>query len=67
MNEMVKFWLIYLYEKEIEEGKENLRNHKLWLLGAKDKEEELMETENIANIHEYIRTLTELKEDLERQ
>ena len=67
MNEMVKFWLIYLYEREIEEAKENLKNHKLWLLGAKNREEEIMETENIANIHEYIRTLTELKENLEKQ
>lgn len=67
MNEMVKLWLISLYEGEIVETKANLNNHKYWLLGAKDEEEIQMETENIANLHEYIEVLTRLKEGLEVQ
>lgn len=64
MDEMIKFWLIDLYQKEIEETNENIRNHKLWLLGAKDEEEEQMEKENIARLYEYIEVLEELKGEL---
>ena len=64
MNEMVKNWLIELYEREIEEAQATISNENLWMIGSKTKEEEQMHVDNMANLNEYIATLKTLLNDI---
>ena len=64
MNEMVKNWLIELYENEIEETQATISNENLWMLGSATKEEEQMHIDNMANLNEYIATLKTLLNDI---
>ena len=64
MNEIVKNWLIELYEREIEEIKGTISNENLWMIGSKTKEEEQMHVDNMANLNEYITTLKTLLNDI---
>ena len=64
MNEIVKNWLIELYEREIEEIKGTISNENLWMIGSKTKEEEQMHVDNMANLNEYIATLKTLLNDI---
>ena len=40
MNEMVKNWLIELYEREIKEALGSISNERIWLMGSDVWEEE---------------------------
>lgn len=64
MNEMVKNWLIKLYEREIEEALGSVSNERIWLMGADMWEEEKMHLDNMANLNEYITTLKILLNDI---
>ena len=64
MNEMVKNWLIGLYENEIEETQATISNENLWMIGSETKEEEQMHVDNMANLNEYIATLKTLLNDI---
>ena len=64
MNEIVKNWLIDLYENEIEETQATISNENLWMIGSKTKEEEQMHVDNMANLNEYIATLKTLLNDI---
>ena len=64
MNEMVKNWLIKLYEREIEEALGSVSNERIWLMGTNVLEEEKMHLDNIANLNEYITTLKILLNDI---
>ena len=64
MNEMVKNWLIELYEREIEEALGSIPNERIQLMGADVLEEEKMHLDNMANLNEYITTLKTLLNDI---
>ena len=65
MNEMIKFWLTDLYEREIEEIKGTISNNRLCILGAADEEEERMFIQNEVDMREYLEILEELKKKVE--
>ena len=64
MNEMVKNWLIELYEREIKEALDSISNERIWLMGTDVREEEKMHLDNMANLNEYITTLKTLLNDI---
>ena len=64
MNEMVKNWLIELYEREIEEALCSVSNERIWLMGSDVWEEGKMHLDNMANLNEYITTLKTLLNDI---
>ena len=64
MNEMVKNWLIKLYEREIEEALGSVSNERIWLMGTDVWEEEKMHLDNMTNLNEYITTLKILLNDI---
>lgn len=63
MNEMVKNWLIKLYEREIKEALGSISNERIWLMGSDVCEEGKMHLDNMANLNEYIATLKILLND----
>ena len=65
MNERIKFWLIDMYEENIEDAKGTIRNEEMWAKGSSSKEEEQMHLDNIAVLQDYITVLEELKENVE--
>ena len=65
MNEMVKNWLIELYEREIEETQATISNNKLCIYNAANAEEERMFIQNEMDMREYIDVLKELKNNIE--
>ena len=67
MNEMVKNWLIELYEREIEEALGSISNERIWLMGTNVLEEEKMHLDNMANLNEYITTLKTLLNDIKEE
>lgn len=67
MNEMVKNWLIELYEREIDDTQGTISNEKLWMLGSETKEQEQMHLDNMANLNEYITTLKTLLNDIKEE
>lgn len=64
MNEMIKFWLTDLYEREIKEIKGTISNNRLWILGAANEEEERMFIQNEMDMIEYLEVLEELKKEV---
>ena len=64
MNEMVKNWLIELYEREIKEALGSISNERIWRMGTDVREEEKMHLDNMANLNEYIATLKTLLNDI---
>ena len=67
MNEMVKNWLIELYEREIEDALCSISNERIWLMGTDVLEEEKMHLDNMANLNEYITTLKTLLNDIKEE
>ena len=67
MNEMVKNWLIKLYEREIEEALGSISNERIWLMGTDVLEDEKMHLDNMANLNEYITTLKTLLNDIKEE
>lgn len=67
MNEMIKFWLTDLYEREIEEIKGTISNNRLCILGAADEEEERMFIQNEMDMREYLEVLEELKKKVKEK
>ena len=67
MNEIVKNWLIELYEREIEEALGSISNKRNWLMGTDVLEEEKMHLDNMANLNEYITTLKTLLNDIKEE
>ena len=65
MNEMIKFWLVDMYNENIEDAKGTIRNEEMWAKGSSSKEEEQMHLDNIAVLQDYITVLEELKENVE--
>lgn len=66
MNEMIKYWLINLYESEIEEVEGTISNNKLLIYGAKNADEEHMFIQNEMDMREYIDVLKELKNNIDK-
>lgn len=64
MNEMVKNWLIELYEREIKEALGSISNERTWLMGSDVWDEEKMHLDNMTNLNEYITTLKILLNDI---
>lgn len=67
MNEMIKYWLMELYEREIDDTQGTISNEKLWMLGSETKEQEQMHLDNMANLNEYITTLKTLLNDIKEE
>lgn len=67
MNEMVKFWLTDLYEREIDDIKGTILNNHLCILGAANEEEERMFIQNEMNMREYLEVLEELKKKIKEK
>ena len=67
MNEIVKNWLIELYEREIEEALGSISNERILLMGTDVLEEEKMHLDNMANLNEYITTLKTLLNDIKEE
>ena len=67
MSEMVKNWLIELYENEIQEALGSTSNERIWLMGTDVLEEEKMHLDNMANLNEYITTLKTLLNDIKEE
>ena len=65
MNEMIKFWLVDMYNENIEDAKCTIRNEEMWAKGSSSKESEQMHLDNIAVLLDYITVLEELKENVE--
>ena len=65
MNEMIKEWLIQLYEREIVEVEGTISNNKLCIYSAANAEEERMFIQNEMDMREYIDVLKELKNNIE--
>lgn len=65
MNEMIKFWLTDMYEREIEEIKGTISNNHLCILSAVNEEEEHMFIQNEMNMREYLEVLEELQKKVE--
>ena len=65
MNEMIKFWLTDMYEREIEDINGTILNNRLCILGAADEEEERMFIQNETDMRAYIEVLEELKKNVE--
>ena len=65
MNEMIKFWLIDLYNGAIEETKGTIANNRLCILGASNAEEERMFIQNETDMKAYIEVLKKLKTNVE--
>lgn len=64
MNEMIKFWLVDMYDENIEDAKGTIRNEEMWAKGSPSKESEQMHLDNIADLQDYITVLEELKENV---
>ena len=64
MNEIVKNWLIELYEREIKDTLGSISNERIWLIGSDVWEEKKMHLDNMANLNEYITTLKILLNDI---
>lgn len=67
MNEMIKFWLTDLYEREIEEINGTISNNRLCILGAANEEEERMFIQNEMDMREYLEVLEELKKKIKEK
>lgn len=67
MNEMIRFWLTDLYEREIKEIKGTISNNRLCILGAANEEEERMFIQNEVDMREYLDVLEELKKKVEEE
>ena len=67
MNEMIKFWLTDLYEKEIDDIKVTISNNHLCILGAVNEEEERMFIQNEMDMREQLEVLEELKKKIKEK
>lgn len=67
MNEMIRFWLTDLYEREIKEIKGTISNNRLCILGAANEEDERMFIQNEMDMREYLEVLEELKKKVEEE
>lgn len=67
MNEMIKFWLTELYEREIEDTKGTISNNHLCILGAANEEEERIFIQNEVDMKKYLEVLEELKKKVEEE
>lgn len=68
MNEIIKTWLINIYEEAISEARMSIRNEHIWELGYDDSEDDYNpHTANIINLQEYIKILTEKIAELETE
>ena len=64
MNEIVKNWLIKLYEREIRVALGALSIERTWLIGTDVWKEDKTYLDNMANLNEYITTLKILLNDI---
>ena len=67
MNEMIKFWLTDLYEREIDDIKGTISNNHLCILGAANEEEERMFIQNEMDMREDLEVLEELKKKVKEK
>lgn len=67
MSEIVKNWLIKLYEREIRVALGALSIERTWLIGTDVWEEEKMHLDNMENLNEYIATLRTLLNNIKEE
>lgn len=64
MREVVKIWLTELFQREIQNAEDTIKNEHLWELGYDGGEPVNPHTENIEAQKEYIEYLKEKMEEL---
>lgn len=64
MSEIVKNWLIKLYEREIRVALNALSTERTWLMGTDVWEKNKMQLDNMINLNEYITILKILLNDI---
>lgn len=67
MNEMIKHWLMELYEREIDDTQGAISNESIWMLGSETKEQEQMHIDNMATLNEYVATLKTLLHEIKEE
>lgn len=67
MNEMIKYWLTNMYEREIEEITGTILNNRLCILSAANEEEKHMFIQNEMDMREYLEVLEELKKKVKEE
>ena len=63
MDNLVKKWIVLLYNEAIEETTNARLNEKYWLKGCSSTAEQNTHEENIKRHEEYIEALEELRDD----
>ena len=67
MNEMVRIWVEKLFDQQISEIKDSIRNERLWMHGANSEEEVRSSIDNLANLNEFLIVLKKLKKFVEEE
>ena len=65
MNEMHKFWLLQLFDEEIQEELGTIKNEELWNLGYEGEPSENPHPGNIKLRQEYVDILKKLRQKVE--
>ena len=66
MSDLIKEWLLEMFDSEIEEVNGTISNNRLWLVGCASTEEAIMYEENIVNLVEYRDVLKKLREQTKK-
>lgn len=64
MDEMIKSWLVEMYDREIESAEGSIEQERCWANGAPDYATTAMHMDNMERFEEYIRTLESLKDEV---
>ena len=53
MSETIKIWLLDLFNYELEETDDNIKNNTIWKRGSNSPDEALLFEENLSSLTEY--------------
>jgi hypothetical protein len=62
MDEMIKIWLIAMFDAEIKETDANISNNTLWAHGCDNPEDAENYTQTVCELEDYKRVLFRLRE-----
>ena len=63
-NETIQIWVEDMLNNEIHEAQGTIANEHLWGLGSETPEDEMMHSDNIETLREYIEVLETLKKEI---
>ena len=64
MTENQRAWLLKMFEREIEDTEETVKNEHLWALGSNDATAQQCHVNNITELKGYIEILKRYKEEI---